>query len=311
MKKEKNNIFVAFILNFTFAIFEIVGGILTGSVAIASDALHDLGDSASIGICAFLEKKSKRKPSEKYNYGYARFSVLGSFLTAVILLLGSGIVIYNAIIKLINPTPINHDGMILFAIVGVVVNFVASIYAGRGNSLNGRLVSLHMLEDVLTWIVVLVGGVVIKFTNFVLIDPILSIIVALYIIYNALKGLSKIVDLFILKTPQGITLEDIKKDIKGIDGVGGVYHLHVWSLDGINNVATLHAEIEGNAQLIKRSIRKELLKHSIVHATIEICEGKEDLVGCEIGDLEKTHVNAHSHHHHAHHHHAHTHGHCH
>ena len=227
------------------------------------------------------------------------------------MLLGSGIVIYNAIIKLINPTPINHDGMILFAIVGVVVNFVASIYAGRGNSLNGRLVSLHMLEDVLTWIVVLVGGVVIKFTNFVLIDPILSIIVALYIIYNALKGLSKIVDLFILKTPQGITLEDIKKDIKGIDGVGGVYHLHVWSLDGINNVATLHAEIEGNAQLIKRSIRKELLKHSIVHATIEICEGKEDLVGCEIGDLEKTHVNAHSHHHHAHHHHAHTHGHCH
>jgi cobalt-zinc-cadmium efflux system protein len=159
MKTEKN-ILIAFVLNFAFSIFEFVGGIFTGSVAIISDAIHDIGDAASIGISYFLEKKSKQQPDAEYTYGYARYSVLGSLITTLILLVGSAVVIYNAIGRIIAPTEINYGGMILFAVVGVCVNFGAAFLTRDGHSLNQKAVNLHMLEDVLGWVVVLVGAVV-------------------------------------------------------------------------------------------------------------------------------------------------------
>ena len=159
MKTEKN-IFIAFILNLSFAVFELFGGLFTGSVAIISDSIHDIGDAASIGISYFLEKKSKKQPDEKYTYGYMRFSVIGGVITTLILLLGSLIVIYNAVLRLISPTAINYDGMIIFAVVGVVVNFCAAFFTRHGDSINQKAVNLHMLEDVLGWIVVLAGAVV-------------------------------------------------------------------------------------------------------------------------------------------------------
>ena len=148
MKTEKS-ILIAFILNLTFSIFEFIGGIFTQSIAITSDAIHDLGDAASIGIAYFLEKKSKRSPDEKYTYGYARYSLLGSAITSLVLLFGSTAVIYNAIIKIIHPSEINYDGMIIFAIIGLCVNFIAALITHGGHSLNQKTVSLHMLEDVL------------------------------------------------------------------------------------------------------------------------------------------------------------------
>ena len=164
MKTEKN-ILIAFILNFAFSIFEFLGGIFTGSVAIISDAVHDIGDAASIGISFFLEKKSNQQPNEAYTYGYARYSVLGGIITTVILLLGSVIVISNAISRIISPTEINYNGMIIFAIVGVCVNLCAALFTREGGSLNQRAVNLHMLEDVLGWIVVLIGAIVMHFTG--------------------------------------------------------------------------------------------------------------------------------------------------
>ena len=125
MKTEKN-ILIAFILNLSFAIFEFFGGVFTGSVAIVSDAIHDVGDATSIGISYFLEKKSKKKPDEKYTYGYLRYSVMGSVITTLILLFGSCAVIYNAVIRIFNPVEINYNGMIIFAVVGVAVNFLAA-----------------------------------------------------------------------------------------------------------------------------------------------------------------------------------------
>ena len=182
MKTEKNILF-AFILNLAFSIFEFFGGIFTGSIAILSDAVHDIGDATSIGIAFLLEKKSKRHPDEKYTYGYARYSLLGGVITTVILLLGSTMVVYNAVKRIINPVEIHYNGMILFAIVGVLVNFVAAFLTREGDSLNQKAVNLHMLEDVLGWAVVLVGAIVMRFTDFSLLDPILSIGVALFIQY--------------------------------------------------------------------------------------------------------------------------------
>ena len=194
--KTKRNIFIAFILNLSFSIFELVGGFLTGSVSIFSDAIHDFGDATSIGASYFLEKLSNKKPNKKYTFGYARFSVLGGSITTFILLISSTIVIYNAVLRIINPIEINYNAMLIFAIIGLVVNLIATYFTHGGHSINQKAVNLHMLEDVLGWLVVLIGAIVIKFTAFYIIDPILSIIVALFVIFNSMKNLIQIMDIF-------------------------------------------------------------------------------------------------------------------
>ena len=298
--KTARNIFIAFILNLAFSVFEFIGGIFTGSVAIISDAVHDIGDAASIGVAFFLEKKSKKQPDEAYTYGYSRYAVIGSVLTTLILLLGSLAVIYHAILRIINPVEINYNGMILFAIVGVCVNLAAALLTRDGDSLNQRAVNLHMLEDVLGWIVVLVGAVVMRFTNFYMIDSLMSIGVAIFILVNALKGLKEALDLFLEKTPQGISIREITEHICEIDGVLGVHHVHVWSMDGHNNYATMHVVVNGNAHTIKHDIRDELKEHGIGHATLELEEEHEH---CHEEHCHVDSVSSSGHHHHHHHHH--------
>lgn len=268
--KTERNILVAFILNLLFSIFEFIGGVFTGSVAIISDAVHDVGDAASIGISYFLERKSKKQPDQKYTYGYARYSVIGGLFTTIILLIGSVIVMYNSIIRIINPTEINYNGMILFAVVGVCVNFCAAYFTREGDSINQRAVNLHMLEDVLGWGIVLIGAIVMKFTDFKLIDPIMSIGVSLFILIHAVKNLKEITDLFLEKVPNNTSLSEIKERIEKIDGVIDVHHIHLWSMDGQNNFATMHIVTDSEAHEIKDEIRAELLEHGIGHVTIEI-----------------------------------------
>ena len=302
MKTEKN-ILIAFILNLSFSIFEIIGGFFTGSVAIISDAVHDMGDATSIGISYFLEKKSKKQPDETYTYGYARFSVIGSVITTLILLFGSVMVIYNAILRIINPVEINYNGMIIFAIVGALVNFLAAYFTKDGDSLNQKAVNLHMLEDVLGWIVVLVGAIIMRFTDIRIIDPLMSMGVAIFIFVNALKNLKEVLDLFLEKIPNNISIEEIKNHIKEIDGVVDVHHIHIWSMDGYLNYATMHIVANENSHEIKDKIREELKEHGIGHATLEI-ESPTDHCHEEYCHIEKTHP-SHSHHHHHHHHHHH------
>ena len=256
MKTEKN-ILIAFILNLSFSIFEFLGGLFTGSIAIMSDAVHDLGDAASIGVSFFLEKKSKKQPDEKYTYGYTRFSVMGSVITTLILLIGSALVVVSATKRIINPTQINYSGMIIFAIIGVVVNFLAAFVTREGDSLNQKAVNLHMLEDVLGWIVVLIGAIVMRFTDFGIIDPILSILVAVFILINALKNLKEILDLFLEKIPHGIDPQEIKQHLLGMHGVLGVHHIHLWSMDGQNNYATMHIVTNGDHHQIKHMVRED------------------------------------------------------
>ena len=297
MKTEKN-ILIAFILNFAFSIFEFIGGIFTGSVAIISDAVHDIGDATSIGASYFLEKKSKNQPDEKYTYGYARFSVIGSVITTLILLLGSVMVIYNAVLRIINPTEINYDGMIIFAIVGVCINFGAALLTRDGDSLNQKAVNLHMLEDVLGWIVVLIGAIVMRFTDISIIDPLMSIGVAIFILVNAIKNLGEVLDLFLEKTPHNINISELKAHIQEIDGVLGVHHIHVWSMDGHNNYATMHIVANGDAHDIKNKIRDELREHNIGHVTLELEAENEH---CHEKHCHVDVVSSSGHHHHHHH----------
>lgn len=269
MKTEKN-ILIAFILNLTFSVFEFLGGIFTGSIAIVSDAVHDMGDATSIGISYFLEKKSKKGPDEKYTYGYTRFSVIGSLITTLILLFGSCAVIYNAVKRIFDPVQINYDGMIIFAIVGIIINSLAAFFTHDGKSLNQKAVNLHMFEDILGWVVVLIGSVVMRFTHLSFIDPIMSIAVSVFILITAIKNLKTILDLFLEKTPCGIDLSEIKEHILSIDGISDVHHIHVRSIDGFNNCATMHIVTNADTIAIKKLVREELYEHNISHATIEI-----------------------------------------
>ncbi len=299
--KTERNILIAFILNAAFSIFEFIGGIITGSVAIVSDAVHDVGDAASIGISYFLEKKSKKQPDEKYTYGYARYSVIGGFITTFILFLGSVIVIYNAVHRIFAPTEINYDGMIIFAIVGVIVNFCAAFFTRESGSLNQKAVNLHMLEDVLGWAVVLVGAIVMRFTDFAILDPLMSIGVAVFILVNAIRNLKEVADLFLEKTPHGIDVEEIQEHISEIEGVLDVHHIHIWSMDGQNNYATMHIVTERDAHEVKEEVREELREHGIGHATLEI-ESSHEHCHEKHCHVEVASHAGHGHHHHHHHH---------
>lgn len=297
MKTEKN-ILIAFLLNISFSIFEIIGGLLTNSVAIISDAVHDFGDTISIGISYFLERKSKKKPDNKYTYGYTRYSVLGAIITNLILVIGSIFVIYNAINRIITPEEINYNGMLIFAIIGAIINFIAAYKTKDGDSLNQKAVNLHMLEDVLGWVVVLIGAVIIKLTKFTIIDPILSILVALYILISALTSFKKIFDLFLEKTPEDIEIEELKKHLLEINDVIDVHHIHIWSIDGFNHFATMHVIAETkDLNKLKHTIKEELSEHGISHTTIEM-EDKDtqcDEHDCTIKEVSNNH---HHHHHH-------------
>ena len=295
MRSDKN-ILIAFVLNLAFSVFELIGGLFTNSVAIMSDALHDIGDAASIGISYFLEKKSKRQPDDVYTYGYQRYSVMGSVITVLILLVGSVLVIINAVNRIIDPQEINYNGMILFAVIGVVVNFLAAFFTRHGDSLNQKAVNLHMLEDVLGWAVVLAGAIVMRSTDWKLVDPILSIGVAVYIFIHAFSHMKEALDLFLVKIPRGVDVDVLKRHLVSIDGVLDVHHIHIWSLDGTQNCATMHIVTNGDPLATKIAVKEELHEHGIAHATLELEKEVED---CKDGCCyTKTDCGHHHHHHH-------------
>ena len=293
MKTEKN-ILIAFLLNLFFSIFEFMGGLFTNSISIISDSVHDFADSISIGISYILEKISKKKPDKTYTYGYLRYSVLGAVITTTILLTGSILVIYNALKRIINPIDINYSGMIIFALVGVIVNFIAAKVTKHGHSLNQKSVNLHMLEDVFGWLVVLIGAIVMRFTDISIIDPIMSMLVAIFIMINAIKNFKSIIDIFLEKVPSNISVQEINKKLLDIKGVIDVHHIHVWSMDGYNNYATMHVVASENINSIKHEIREKLQENNINHVTIEIESEKEhcDEKNCVANKVE------HHHHHH-------------
>ena len=302
MKTEKN-IRIAFFLNLAFSVFEWIGGIVTGSVAVLSDALHDFGDAVSIGLAYLLERKSLRKPDGRYTCGYARYSVLGSAVTAVILLAGSCMVVYHAVLRLAGPVRIDCNGMIVFAAVGICVNGAGAFLTHETDgSMNQRAVSLHLLEDVLGWAAVLLGAVVMKFTEIVWLDPVLSIGTALFILYHAAGMLREVLELFLGKTPQGMDAEEIQAHLAEIDGVEEIHGFRLWNMDGRTVYAVLHVVTDAEGQALKENIREELREHGIVCAAIEFeregerCPEKDGFAEF-LPAAGHRHSHGHSHHH--------------
>lgn len=273
--QDTENIKVAFFLNLGFTIFEFIGGAYVNSVAIMSDALHDLGDSLSIGLSWFLQSKSKQGASHNFTFGYRRFSLLGALINSLILIAGSVWVISAAVERLIHPEATDATGMFVLAIIGVLVNGYAAWKVSSGKTLNERVISWHLLEDVLGWAVILIGAIVLLFKEIPYLDPALSLLITLYILWNVVKRLKETLYIFLQGKPTDIDLDKIKNQLAGIDNVQSLHHTHAWSLEGEHHVFTTHLVMDGVetfADILeaKKEVKKRLEAYHFSHFTIEV-----------------------------------------
>ncbi|HEY4696018.1 MAG TPA: cation diffusion facilitator family transporter [Candidatus Hydromicrobium sp.] len=270
-----SNIRIAFFLNLGFTIIEIIGGLWTNSLAIISDALHDLGDSFSLGLSWVLEKYSKKKKDEKYSYGYRRYSLLAALINGLILILGSIYVLSQAIPRIFNPEQLNAKGMLFFAIGGVVINGIAALRLRKGRSLNERIITLHLLDDILGWTAVLIISIIMIFKNIPILDPILSMLITIYILYKVVVNLKRTFSIFLQAVPVGISIKEIEDKLRKIDKVVNIHHTHIWSIDSLNNVLTTHIVVKDNTTTdevtgIKREVKEIIGSLNLRHSTIEI-----------------------------------------
>lgn len=280
------NIAIAFLLNFSFTIIELVGGLLTNSVAILSDALHDLGDSISLALAWYFQKVSGYSPSARYSYGYKRFALLGALINATVLLLGSVFVIYASVMRILQPQYVKVEGMFLLAILGVIINGVAVWRTHKSSGINERIVSLHLLEDVLGWIAVLIASVVMMFVEVPILDPILSIGISIFVLYNVVRNLIATFNVILQGVPSDIKLIELQKKVEQLDAVISVHDLHVWSLDSQYNIASLHAVISPEMTLdqmaqLKQKIKLLMLAEQIEHTTVEFETEQEECHPCD------------------------------
>ena len=274
INKTPENIKIAFLLNLAFSIVEAIGGILTNSISIISDSLHNLGDSITIGINYIFEKKSKKLPNKEYSYGYLRYTMLGSLIASFILLVGSVVIIYNVVPRLIKPLSVNYDAMIIFGIFGLLINLYATIKIMRSKE-KDKKINTHMIEDTVIWLFILTGSICIKVFDTVIIDPILSLLIAVYILYQVYKYMKNIYNIFMEKVPENVKIDEIKKDIEENENIDNVHHIHIWSMDGVNNYMTAHIHLNkvlSEEEIIKtkNDVKNKLMEDKINHITLEV-----------------------------------------
>ncbi len=273
-EREKRVRFAAF-LNLAFTVLELVGGFWTNSLAILSDALHDFGDSIALFASWLFERGAKRSPDTSRTFGYQRLSLFSALFSASILIGGSIIIIFQAIPRFFNPETVNASGMVGLAFIGIIFNGAGFFLLKKGESLNEKVLSWHLLEDMLGWVGILVGGVIIYFWKLYLLDPILTVGLTAFILYNVAKNLKEAINILMQGVPKHINLEAVKKDLLVIKGVIGIHDIHIWSLEGETDVFTAHVVLDdetlkNRSEQTKETIKETLQKHHIEHSTIEI-----------------------------------------
>jgi cobalt-zinc-cadmium efflux system protein len=271
--REKNVGFAAS-LNILFTVIELIGGLLTNSLALLADALHDFVDSSALIIAWLAEKKAKQPATSKMTFGYRRLSLLSAGFTAIVLIAGSLLVLSQAIPRLINPEPVNAGGVILIAIIGVTINGLGYFRLKKGMSQNEKILSWHLMEDILGWIVLLTGAVIMKFWNKPVIDPIMTIAFTIFVLWGASKNAKETFNLLLEGVPKYIDIDKVKESILSVEGVRRVHDIHIWSLEGETDILTAHVVVENKylqkPENIKQSIRSILKKRHIEHSTLEL-----------------------------------------
>ena len=298
---SKFAVWLAFVLNFSFAIIEFIFGGLFGSSAILADAVHDLGDALAIGISAFLESISNREEDSHYTLGYKRFSLLGAILTAVILITGSSLVILENISKLIEPQPVDHQGMLWLGVIAIAINLTASLIVRKGQTKNESILSLHFLEDTLGWLAVIVVAIILRYTDWYFLDPLLSLLISAFILSKALPRFWSTLKIFLDAVPEGVDIQQVKSDLEQLDHVTSINQLNLWTMDGLEKNAIIHVCLEHvkHMEVCKEAIRTLLKDCGFQNVTIEV---DEDLATHRahkrnIEELEVSQSHGHNHHH--------------
>ncbi|MDO8558114.1 MAG: cation diffusion facilitator family transporter [bacterium] len=271
-----NGVKIAAILNIAFTVVEFIGGALTNSLAVMADALHDLGDSMVLLSSWKIESLSQRSPDWKRTFGYRRMSLLAAFLNAVVLLGGSVIIFFQVIGRLVNPQPVHAVGIIWLAVLGIVVNTAGSLKLKKGGSLNERMISWHLLEDVLGWVGILLAGIIMHFTGFYRIDPVITIGFTVFVLWGVWRNSKELLNVFLEGVPSNVSLKELLRELGTITDVREICDIHVWSLDGKQHLCALKVIVKPGAMkdcaVLQGAIRKKLENYHIVHSTIELQE---------------------------------------
>ena len=291
MERRERNILFSVLLNVCFTVLEIIGGLWTNSFAILSDALHDFGDSVALGSSWLFERSANRPPDSSRTFGYQRLSLFSALFSGMILVGGSLIILFRVLPRFISPEPVGSQGMIWIAIVGIIFNGIGVSLLRRGDSLNEKVMSWHLLEDVLRWIAILVGSIIIHLWDLLLIDPIMTVSITVFMMYNVAKNLKETINILLQGVPGHISIEDVKQELLKIKGVFGVHDIHIWSLEGETDIFSGHVIVDETllkaSDKTRRTIKEVLKKHHIEHSTIEL-ESKEFCSGIECEDWTDT-----------------------
>ena len=269
---SKTSVWIAFFLNLSYAIVEFIAGGIFGSSAVLADSVHDLGDAIAIGMSALLETISNREEDGKYTLGYKRFSLLGAILTAVILMIGSVLVILENITKIVHPQPVNEEGVLWLGIIAVSINVLASLVVRKGKTKNESILSLHFLEDTLGWLAVILMAIILRFTDWYILDPLLSLVISIFILTKALPRFWSALKIFLDAVPDGVETGDLAKDLEALTNVKSVNQLSIWSMDGLENNALVHICIKDWEQMMetKEAVRQLLEERGVQNITIEV-----------------------------------------
>ena len=269
---SKTSIWLAFFLNLSYAIVEFIAGGIFGSSAVLADSVHDLGDAMAIGLSALLETISNREEDSHYTLGYKRFSLLGALITAVILMTGSVFVILENITKLFNPQPVNDEGILWLGIIAVTINVLASLVVRKGKTKNESILSLHFLEDTLGWLAVILMAIILRFTDWYILDPLLSLVISFFILSKAIPRFWSTLKIFLDAVPEGVDIEQVKSDLEQLDHVASVNQLNLWTMDGLEKNAIVHVCLEHvkHMDVCKESIRDLLKERGFQNVTIEV-----------------------------------------
>ena len=297
---SKRAVWLAFFLNLSFAIVEFIAGGIFGSSAVLADSVHDLGDALAIGLSAFLETISNREEDSRYTLGYKRFSLLGALITAVILMTGSVFVILENLTKLFHPQPVNDEGILWLGIIAVTINVLASLVVRKGKTKNESILSLHFLEDTLGWVAVILMAIILRFTDWYILDPLLSLVISFFILSKALPRFWSTLKIFLDAVPEGVDIEQVKSDLEQLEHVSSVNQLNLWTMDGLEKNAIIHVCLEqiDDMEASKTAIRHHLKDIGFHNITIEV-DSDQDSHACHKRDIHAIESQSgHDHHHH-------------
>ena len=298
---SKGAVWLVFLLNSVFAMIEFISGGIFHSSAVLADAVHDTGDALAIGLSALLESISNREEDSCYTLGYKRFSLLGALVTAVILMTGSMMVLLENISKLFHPKVVNSQGMLWIGVIAIVINVIASLIVEKGKTKNESILSLHFLEDTLGWLAVILMAIILRFTDWYILDPLLSLAISLFILSKAIPRFWSTLKIFLDAVPEGVDIQKIRSDLEQLDHVASVNQLNLWTMDGLEKNAIIHVCLEHvkHMEVCKESIRDLLKDCGFQNVTIEV---DEDLATHRVHKRNMAELEANRNHENAHHH---------